>query len=145
MRLTTIKFSITSITIGTVALIVALASFWGGPFAAQPTLETSLAESVSTARSAVIGALKGEKHEKRYLTPEWDIDRVIRVAIPILGVLSMLSAIVGFILKEPRRATLCGFGLGLSAIAFQFFALYIVVTMLAILILAVLVPLAAMD
>lgn len=137
MQISEAKLGFFGIIVGTVALLIALVSFWGGPFAPQPTLEEAVAEKVLSLQNAAINALNGESIEDSYSQPKWDIDRVIDIIIPVVAVLSILMGVFSLIFKEPVQVAGCALALGFSAIAFQFIAMYAMALLFVLLVIAV--------
>lgn len=131
------------ITIGTIALLLALIHFWAGPFSPQPTLETTIAEKTASIRQAAIDAIKGKEVEKSYIKPKWNTDKIINISIPVISVLAILFGLFSFIKKEPGRVAGGAAALGISAIAFQFIAMYAMALLGVLLICAVLISLGA--
>ena len=131
------KFGFIGIAIGSIALLLALVHFWAGPFSPQPTLETTVAEKAASIKNATIKALKGEEYRETYKS-NWDADKIANVATAILGGLAFILSILAFAKQEPMRVAAGGAALGVSAIAFQFIAMYAMALLVVILIAAVL-------
>lgn len=131
------KFGFIGIAVGGIALLLALAHFWAGPFSPQPTLETTVAEKAASIRSATIKALKGEEYRETYKAT-WNADKVTNVATAILGGIAFILSILAFAKQEPTRIAAGGAILGVSAIAFQFIAMYAMALLVVLLIAAVL-------
>jgi len=131
------KFGFIGIAVGGIALLLALVHFWAGPFSPQLTLETTVAEKAASIRNATIKALKGEEYKETYKS-NWDIDKVTNVSTAILGGLAFIFSIIAFAKQEPARASAGGAVLGVSAIAFQFIAMYAMALLVVLLIAAVL-------
>lgn len=131
------KFGYIGIALGSVALLLALVSFWAGPFSPQPTLETVVAEKAASIRSATLDALAGKEVVSETYTDRWTIDKVIDVIIPILGGLAAILAVISFAQKEPSRVAGGAAALGVSAIAFQFIAMSIMAVLFVVLVVAV--------
>lgn len=119
------------------AMLLALLHFWAGPFSPQPTLETTVAEKAASIKSATIKALKGEEYNKTYKA-SWNADKITNVATAILGGIAFILSILAFAKQEPTRVAAGGAVLGVSAIAFQFIAMYAMVLLVVLLIAAVL-------
>lgn len=132
------KFGVFGIALGAIALLLALLHFWAGPFSPQPTLETVVAEKAASIRSAALDALKGKEPVKETFTVKWNIDKVTEVITALLGGLAVILAIVGFANKEPNRVAGGAAALGVSAIAFQFIAMYAMALLVVLLICAAL-------
>lgn len=137
MKNDTNTFGFIGIIIGSIALMLALVHFWAGPFSPQPTLETAVADKVSSIRKATIKAIKGEEYKKTYST-HWDMDKITDVLTAILGGLAFILSVFAFAKNEPKRVALGGAALGISAISFQFIAMYAMALLAVILIAAVL-------
>ncbi len=131
------KFGFTGIAIGSIALLLALVHFWAGPFSPQPTLETTVAEKAASIRNATIKALKGEEYKESYKS-NWDVDKVTNVSTAILGGIAFILSIIAFAKQEPTRVSSGAAILGVSAIAFQFIAMYAMALLVVLLIAAVL-------
>ena len=77
------KLGFIGIFAGAIALMLALVSFWAGPFSEQPTLEESVAETALSIRDATVAALRGEEYEPPTAAePQFDIDEAIALTIP---------------------------------------------------------------
>lgn len=111
--------------------------FWAGPFSPQPTLETTVAEKAASIKNATIKALKGEEYRETYKA-NWDTDKIIDVSTAVLGGLAFILSILAFAKQEPTRVAAGGAALGVSAIAFQFIAMYAMALLVVLLIAAVL-------
>ncbi|QEW06628.1 hypothetical protein F5I99_09000 [Nitrincola iocasae] len=132
-----LKFGYIGIALGSIALLLALVSFWAGPISPQPTLETLVAEKAASIRSAALDALSGKEVVSETYKTQWTIDKVIDVIIPLLGGLAVILAVVSFTQKEPSRITGGAAALGLSAIAFQFIAMYVMAILFVFLVISV--------
>lgn len=131
------KFGFTGIAFGAIALIVALVHFWAGPFSPQPTLEQTVAERAVSIRDSTIAALRGEEVSSAQEPTKVNLDRILELAVPILGGIAIILGVVGFALKEPLRVAGGAAFLGASGIAFQFAALALGAIVVAILVAAV--------
>ena len=131
----TLGFS--GIAVGGAALLLALVHFWAGPFAPQPTLETTVAQKAAAIRQATISALQGRANQET-VKPNWNADRVTRVTTASLCGLALILSILSFALREPGRVSAGGAILGVSAVAFQFIAMYAMALLVVLLIAAVL-------
>ena len=138
MKLSKSKLGLIGILLGSIALMLSLVSFWSGPFSSQPTLETVVVEKATSLRQKAIDVLKGKKVQKTYIEPSWDIDKVISTVIPVLSVFAILFGLFSFIKKESNRVAGGAAVLGISAIAFQFIAMYAMAFLVVMLIVAVL-------
>lgn len=132
------KYGRAGIIVGIFALLLSVVDFWAGPFSPQPTMETTIAEKAASLRQAAIDALKGKEVEKTYVKTTWNMDKIISVAIPVVGVVAILLGALSFIFHESTRAAGSAVAMGVSAIAFQFFAMYAMALLVVFLIYAVL-------
>lgn len=132
------QFGMFGIAVGGIALIFALVHFWAGPFAPQPTIETTVAEKAASIRAAAIGALKGEEPVKETFVREWDADTWADVATAVLGGVAMILGVLAFAKHESTRVAGGAAALGVSAIAFQFIAMYAMALLIVLLISAAL-------
>ncbi|MBF0235534.1 MAG: hypothetical protein HQK65_21235 [Desulfamplus sp.] len=130
------KFGFIGIAIGSIALLLALVHFWAGPFSPQPTLETKVAEKAASIKNATIKALKGEEYRETYKS-NWDADKITNVSTAVLGGLAFILSILAIAKQEPTRVAAGGAALGVSAIAFQFIAMYAMALLVVLLIAAV--------
>ena len=126
------------IGIGAVALLLALVHFYAGPFSPQPMLEDTIAEKAVAIRDATVAALKGEEREKVLVSANYNLDRVLQIAISVLGGLAVVFSVLGFAKKEPGRAAIGAFVLGSFAIGFQFLGVALGAIIFFILVAAVL-------
>ncbi len=133
--------SLWGIGIGGLALLLALISFWAGPFAPQPSMETSIGEAAAKIRQSALDALAGREVKKSYTVKKYDIDDFINIATAVLGGLAILLAAISFAKNESKRAAGSAAALGVGAIAFQFIAMFAFALLAVILIGAVLVSL----
>ena len=138
MEQTQSKFGAIGIVLGGIALLLALLHFWAGPFSPQPTIETVVAEKVASIRSAALDALKGKEPVKETFIAKWSADKITEVVTACLGGLALILAAVSFANKEPGRIAGGAAALGVSAIAFQFIAMYAMALLVVLLICAVL-------
>ena len=134
------RFGFIGIAVGGMALLLALVHFWAGPFSPQPTLETTVAKKAKSIKDATIKALKGQEYRETYKA-NWDADKITDVSTAILGGLAFIISILAFAKQEPMRVATGGAALGVSAIAFQFIAMYAMTLLVVLLIAAVLLGL----
>jgi hypothetical protein len=132
-----LKYGYLGIALGSIALLLALVSFWAGPFSPQPTLETLVAEKAASIRTAALDALSGKEVVSETYRAQWTIDKVIDVIIPLLGGLAAILAVISFVQKEPARVAGGAVALGVSAIAFQFIAMYVMALLFVFLVISV--------
>jgi len=135
------KFGTLGILVGGIALILALVHFWAGPFASQPTLETTVAEKAASIRQAAIHALQGKPVKKEAKKPKFDADQITHIITAILGGLACVFAAISFSQQESIRAVGGAVALGAGAIAFQFIAMYAMALLVVILVATVLASL----
>jgi len=138
VQLSKSKLGLFGILFGSIALMLALVSFWSGPFSPKPTLETTVVEKATSLRQKAIDVLKGKEVKKTYIQPSWDIDKTIETAIPVISVFAILFGLFSFIKKESTRVAGGAAALGISAIVFQFVAMYAMALLVVLLIVAVL-------
>lgn len=137
------KYGNAGILLGGIALLLALVHFWAGPFSPQPSLETFVGEKAASIRQATIDALQGKEVAEVKPARKWDSDRLTQLAVAVLGGLAFILAILSFISHESRRVAGGAAILGVSAITFQFVAMYIMAFLVVMLIVAVLGSLGA--
>lgn len=134
------KFKLASLGIlfGSVGLLLALVHFWAGPFSPQPSIESVVAEKVASIRTAALDALKGKEVEKKFVVVRWDGDKITQVVTALLGGLALIFGVIAYARTEPRRMAGGAVALGISAIAFQFVAMYAMALLVVLLIAAAL-------
>ncbi len=132
------KFGTCGIIIGGLALMLALIHFWAGPFSPQPSLESIVAEKAASIRQATIDALKGKKADSEPVKNDFNTDKITHIVTAVLGGLAFILAALSFSNHESKRAAGGAAALGISAIAFQFIAMYAMALLVVILISAVL-------
>ena len=132
------KISFTGLGIGALALMLAIAHFWAGPFAPQPALEQTVAEKAVAIKKATVAALKGEKPPAPVQRSSMDTDDILKLATALLGGLAIILGVFGFASKEPLRVAGGAALLGGSAIAFQFAVIALAAIVVAIIIAAIL-------
>ncbi len=84
-----------------------------------------------------IDAISGKELVSETYKTQWTVDKVIDVIIPLLGGLAAILAVISFIQKEPSRVSGGAAVLGISAIAFQFVAMYVMAILAVFLIISV--------
>lgn len=137
MTQNTHKLGLIAIAIGGIALLLALLHFWAGPFSPQPTLETVVADQAVSIRDATIKALKGEEYRELRET-HWDTDKIVDVLTVALAGLALILSMLSFARREPFYVAAGGVVLGISAIAFQFLAMYAMLLLVVLLVVVVL-------
>lgn len=123
---------------GGVALLVALVHFWAGPFAPQPSLERTVAETAVAIRDATVAAMRGEEIEDSSSTREFNIDKGLEILAVVLGGGAIILAVIGFAKGETARAAGGAAALGAGAIAFKFAVFAVGAIVVAVLIATVL-------
>jgi hypothetical protein len=103
---------------GALALSLAMLHVFGGPFAPQPSAGTTVGEIAGEMRAAALRALNGEP-QPAPVPRGWDIDRVLMVAAPLVGVLAIVLSMVAALRREGLRLAGYGAALGVGAIVFQ--------------------------
>ncbi|WP_415884867.1 hypothetical protein ACMXYO_09320 [Neptuniibacter sp. QD37_6] len=131
------KYGMLGIVVGALALLLALVHFWAGPFSAQPTLETVVAQKAASIRSAALDALTGKEPVNESAVVHWNADKISDVVTAVLGGLAVIFAVLSLVQKEPSRVAGGAAVLGISAIAFQFIAMYAMALLVVLLIAAV--------
>ena len=137
MDQTTTNLGFIGITIGGIALLMALTHFWAGPFAPQPTIDTIVADNVSSIRDATIDAISGKERTRSSFTRNYDLDDYVQIATAIFGGIAIIFGVLGFAKKEPGRITGGAMALGIGAIVFQFVAMYAMALLVVLIICAV--------
>ena len=132
------QFSLGGIALGGAALLLALVHFYAGPFAPQPSIERTVAETAVAIRDATVAAMRGEEIEESSSNRDFDLDRILQVTAAVLGGCAVILGVIGFAKGEPGRAAGGAAALGAGAIAFQFAMIAIGAIVLAILIAGVL-------
>jgi hypothetical protein len=122
------------ITVGAVALLMAIIHFWMGPISPQPSVEKTVAEKAVAIKNATIAALKGQKIKERAVSRTIDLDQGVRIATSVLGGLAVILGVVSFAKREPLRVGGGAAFLGGVAITFQFAVIALGAIVLAILI-----------
>jgi hypothetical protein len=104
---------------GALALSLAVLHVFGGPFAPQPSVGTTVGEIAGEMRAAALRAVNGEP-QPAPVPRGWDIDRVLMLAAPLVGVLAIVLSMIAVLRGERYRLASYGATLGAGAIAFQF-------------------------
>lgn len=103
---------------GAFALALAMLHMFGGPFAPQSSVGTTVGEIAGEMRAAALRAVSGAAQP----APEprgWDIDRILMLAAPLFGVLAVVLSMVAALRREELRLAGYGAALGVGAIVFQ--------------------------
>ena len=103
---------------GALALALAMLHVFGGPFAPQSSAATTVGEIAGEMRAAALRALNGEP-QPAPVPRGWDIDRVLMLAAPLLGVVAVVLSIISALRREGWRTAGYGAALGVGAIVFQ--------------------------
>lgn len=108
-----------AILLGAAALVMAMLVIFAGPFAPQQTVGVTIGEIagdiVSAARRSVQGIEQPPPDPRG-----WDIDRVLMILTPLLGVIAVVLAVLAAVRREPWRLATYGAALGGAAITVQF-------------------------
>jgi len=112
-----------------------LCSF-GRAKAPTPSLETSIADKAASIRNATLKALKGEEYREVSKT-KWNADKTTYVLTAMLGGIALILSVLSLAKQETTRVAIGGAALGVSAIAFQFIAMYAMALLFVILVAAV--------
>jgi hypothetical protein len=103
---------------GALALSLAALHVFGGPFTPQPSVGTTVGEIAGEMRAAALRAVTGAP-QPAPVPRGWDIDRILMVAVPLVGVLAIVLSMVAALRKERLRLAGYGAALGLGAIVFH--------------------------
>ncbi len=112
------RWGYVSIALGALALLLAMVHIFGGPFAPQPSIGTTIGEIAGDMRAAALRSLRGDAQP----APQpvgWDIDRVLLLAAPLLGAAAIVMAVVSALARDGWRLPTYGAALGVAAIVFQ--------------------------
>ena len=121
-------FSLAAIGCGAAGMFLALFVLYAGPFSPQPDVGTSIGEIAGNMKAAAQRALQGlPQPEATIVEPAWDIDRILMVLAPALGVLGLIMAITAYIRHEPKRAATCGLAISTAAIFVQVVLISVVI------------------
>ena len=129
--------SMGGITLGGAALLLSLVHFWAGPFATQPSIERSVAETAVAIRDATVAAMRGEEIVESTTEKDYDLDRILEIVAVVLGGCAVILGVVGFAKGEPARAAGGAAALGAGAIAFKFAIIALGAIIFALLVAAV--------
>lgn len=108
--------------LGALALVLVVSHFFSGPFAPQHSAGVTVGELAAEMRDSALRSLRGEAQPAPIAVP-WDIDDWLRLAGGILGAGSVVLAVASFVRREPYGVGVGAMVLGGGAIAFQFFAM----------------------
>ena len=104
---------------GALALALAMLTVFGGPFAPQPSVGTTVGEIAGEMRAAALRAVNGEP-QPAPVPRGWDIDRILMLAAPLVGVMAIVLSMIAALRGERYRLAGYGAALGTGAIVFQF-------------------------
>ena len=107
-----------AIGMGALSLSLAMLHVFGGPFAPTPSAATTVGDIAGEIRAAALRAVKGDP-QPAPIPRGWDIDRVLMIAAPLLGVLAIVLSMVAALRREGPRLAGYGAALGVGAIVFQ--------------------------
>jgi len=122
---------------GAVALLMALAIFWAGPFAPQQPVGLSLGELAAEVGKSAMRSAAGLPQPEPESLPR-DIDDYLKVVVALLGGLAIILAATGLIRHEAIRPAVAAIAIGGGAILFQFFAWMVLAVLGVLLIMALL-------
>lgn len=128
-------YSTIGIMIGGLALMLSLVQFFVGPFTPKQSLKPSISEEAAFFRDAAMSLLKGKKVEEPPKS-RFDIDKAILIVTAVLGGIAFIFAALSFANHEPKRAAGAAAAMGASAVAFQFIAVYVMVFLVVLAVLA---------
>lgn len=103
---------------GALALALAVIHIFGGPFAPQPSIGTTVGEIAGEMRAAALRAMRGDP-QPAPVPRGWDIDRVLMLAAPLVGVLAIVLSMIAALRREDLRLAGYGAALGAGAIVFH--------------------------
>lgn len=124
-------FGMAAMLIGGAALLGAVVTVMGGPFAPQSETAVTVGEFAAQAGKAALRDVLGLEQPAE-LPRGWDVDRVLWVSMAALGALAVFLSVVSLVRREPWRWAAGGAALGIGAITFQF-AMAVVAAILLIL------------
>ena len=127
-------FGVAATCLGGAALLGAVVTLFGGPFAPQADAAVSLGELAAQAGKAALRDMVGMDQPPR-APVAWDVDRILWVAMAALGALAVILAAISVVRHEPWRWAAAGATLGAGAVVFQY-AVAVVAAMLIVLLVA---------
>lgn len=107
--------------LGALALIIVLVAFFGGPFAPQQATGVTLGDIAAEAGKATLRNWLG-MDQPAPQAASWTIDRVLWVAVGVLGAAAILCGAIAMIRRERRDVAAWAVGLGVGAVTLQFAA-----------------------
>lgn len=112
-------WGIGAVVFGGLAMIISMLVIFGGPFAPQQSVGTSIGKIIGEISLSAMNTVRGNELPAPQ-TPPWNIDRVLMVTGPALAVIGFIAAIVSTFKQEPWRLPTYGTMLGVAAITMQF-------------------------
>lgn len=109
-------------TLGALALVLVVSHFFSGPFAPQQSAGVTVGELAAEMRDSALRSFRGEAQPAPVPVP-WDIDDWLRLGGGILGAGSVVLAVASLVRREPYEVGVGAMVLGGGAIAFQFYAM----------------------
>lgn len=131
-------YSVAALVLAALALVGAMVSIYAGPFAPHQTVGVTLGDLTGDVIRSTMRNLKGEA-QPAAVARAMTMDDWIGIGVAVLGVLAIVLAIIGLARHESRRLAIGAMGLGIGAVAFQFF------TWLALAIIGLLIIMAVMS
>ena len=122
--------------IGAVALVLAVALFWAGPFAPQPSAGTSLGELAGEIAQSAARQAVGLPQPEPEPTVR-DVDTWLDIGVGVLGAIAVVLGAAGLVRRETMRPAIGAAALGAAAVGFQFFAWYAMAVLGILLVMAV--------
>ncbi len=120
-----------------IALFAALFVFWAGPFASQQSAGVSLGELAAEIGKSTLRSAAGLEQPEPVARTR-DLDDYLRIAVAMIGALSIVLSVIGILRHEKLRPAIAGISIGIGAILFQFFAFAFFVFMGVLIIMALL-------
>ncbi len=120
-----------------IALFAALFVFWAGPFAPQQSAGVSLGELAAEIGKSTLRSAAGLEQPEPVARTR-DLDDYLRIAVAMIGALSIVLSVIGILRHEKLRPAIAGISIGIGAILFQFFAFASFVFMGVLIIMALL-------
>jgi hypothetical protein len=106
--------------VGLVALGVAIFHFFLGPIEPPPSLGAVVAEVASDVKEALAAKLQGRENAPERQALDFGPDRIVDIAVIVLGFIALALGVVGFVKREEWRPSGTAIALGSAAMAFQF-------------------------
>ena len=137
------KIGYIGLALGGAALLLAVVHFWAGPFAPQASIGTEIADKAAAIRDSTLAALKGEAYGQEAASP-WNADRFTQIIVAVAGGLAVILGVLAFVQNAPRRLAGTAVSLGIGALVFQFYPVY-VITILSILLILYIISFVSLD